>query len=111
MARAGGVQEIAGEQRVDVESVERHAVAPEDQRGLLQVVSHLGQAGVRQRPRQGAERRIAPEGGVRRRVCGVRAARSGRGPAPADTRDAHQVGAHRVPRVRQHREAHPPGAA
>ena len=110
VARAGGVQQVAGDQRVEVESGERDAVASEDQRGLLQVVADLRQAGVGQRLPEGVERGVPSEAGVRaegpvseRHVPGV--------PRTGGQREPDQLGAHRVRPVGHHREADRPGAS
>ena len=109
MVRPGGVEKIAGEQRVDVESLQRDAMAAEDESGLLQVVAGLRQAGVGERFRQRAEQRLAPQAGVRfqrpvseRHVAGVI--------GPGRECDADHVGAHRVRLAGHHRDADPPGA-
>ena len=54
VVRPRGVEKIAGEQRVDVESRQPDAMAPQDESGPLQVVAGLRHAGVGKRLRQRA---------------------------------------------------------
>ena len=110
VARAGGVHQIAGNQRVEVEPVQGDAVTAQEQNGLLEVVPDLRHPGVGERSGQGAQRVAAPETRVfpQRPVSEghvARVMRTGR------ERDPDQVGLHRTRSIREHREADPPGAS
>ena len=95
VTRSGGVDEIAGEQGVDIETVEGDPVAVKHERRRFEVVSDLRNPGVGQHAREGTERFFTPDLAIRsqrpvseRYVAGVtRTGRKG---------DSHQVGTHGV---------------
>ena len=64
LARAGGVEQIGREHRVEVESGQRHSVARQDDHGELQIVAHLRHRGILEHGLENGERGVAVEPAV-----------------------------------------------